>query len=274
VVDFSQIEARLLAWESGQHDILAVFGRGEDVYTYTAGRLGSGATRQLGKTTVLSCGYGLGPGKFQKLCKLGGIRLDEARAKETVYGWREANPMIVDFWKALERGFQEACADVPYRIESVAGNPALGIKVIRSFAKGVPVIGIRLPSGRHLVYRQPRQVREIDDRTGTVRWRPGYMGVDPLTKRWTQLTTFGGELAGHFTQATARELMADLMMRVERFPRFEIVGTVHDEIVCEGPDADHDENLALLLKLAKTPPSWAQGLPVNAEGWWGYRYGK
>ena len=49
--DFSQIEARVLAWLAGQRDILAVFAAGEDVYTWAAQQFGSG-DRQLGKVLV------------------------------------------------------------------------------------------------------------------------------------------------------------------------------------------------------------------------------
>ncbi len=52
--DLSQIEARVVAWLSGQDDILDVFARGEDVYVYTAQKMGSN-DRQLGKVLVLAC---------------------------------------------------------------------------------------------------------------------------------------------------------------------------------------------------------------------------
>lgn len=54
VGDFSQIEARVIAWLAGQKDILNVFAAGDDVYTYTAGKLGS-KDRQFGKVLVLAC---------------------------------------------------------------------------------------------------------------------------------------------------------------------------------------------------------------------------
>ena len=46
--DFSQIEARVLAWLAGQQDVLAVFASGEDVYVWAAAQFGS-TDRQLGK---------------------------------------------------------------------------------------------------------------------------------------------------------------------------------------------------------------------------------
>ena len=53
VADFAQIEARVLAWLARQTDVLAVFRRGEDIYTATANAVGS-PNRQLGKVLVLA----------------------------------------------------------------------------------------------------------------------------------------------------------------------------------------------------------------------------
>lgn len=51
VFDLSQIEARMVAWLAGQEDILDVFARGDDVYTFTANKLGL-PSRQAGKVCV------------------------------------------------------------------------------------------------------------------------------------------------------------------------------------------------------------------------------
>jgi DNA polymerase len=63
--DFSQIEARVLAWLAGQHDILAVFASGQDVYLWAAGQFGS-SDRQLGKVLVLALGFGMGATKLRE----------------------------------------------------------------------------------------------------------------------------------------------------------------------------------------------------------------
>ena len=63
--DFSQIEARVLAWLAGQRDVLAVFASGEDVYVWAAGQFGS-SDRQLGKVLILALGFGMGAVKLQR----------------------------------------------------------------------------------------------------------------------------------------------------------------------------------------------------------------
>ena len=45
-----------------------------------------------------------------------------------------------------------------------------------------------------------------------------------------------------------------------------IVLHVHDEIVCEVPEAEAEEALATMEKIMSTPPTWAPDLPVEAEG--------
>ena len=84
-------------------------------------------------------------------------------------------------------------------------------------------------------------------------------------------TTYGGSLVENITQAVARDLMAEAVMRCEQSGKWLPVLTVHDELIAEGPaglDVKEFEHL-----MAATPP-WADGCPVDAEGWSGFRYRK
>ncbi len=54
---------------------------------------------------------------------------------------------------------------------------------------------------------------------------------------------------------------------------YDIVLTVHDEIVCETPDTD-EFNASMLYHLMTSNPSWAKGLPLKAEGYESKRYRK
>ena len=63
--DLAQIEARVLAWLAGQNDVVDAFrrfdtGAGDDVYLYTADRMGMTGNRTAGKVAVLGLGYGMG----------------------------------------------------------------------------------------------------------------------------------------------------------------------------------------------------------------------
>ena len=74
------------------------------------------------------------------------------------------------------------------------------------------------------------------------------------------------------TQAAARDVLAANMPAIEA-AGYQIVLTVHDEIISEAPDTDafNADHLAALM--AANPP-WAEGLPLAAAGFEAYRYRK
>ena len=76
----------------------------------------------------------------------------------------------------------------------------------------------------------------------------------------------------HAVQGMARDLLADAMLRLEA-AGFPVVMSIHDEIICEVPQS-RAENLDRFLALLCEVPAWADGLPIVAEGWSGFRYRK
>jgi DNA polymerase len=92
-----------------------------------------------------------------------------------------------------------------------------------------------------------------------------------MNRQWQRQVTYGGSLVENQTQAVARDLMAEAALRCEQSGKWKPVLTVHDELIAEGvPGLDIHEFEQLM---AHTPP-WAEGLPVDAEGWSGFRYRK
>jgi DNA polymerase len=98
------------------------------------------------------------------------------------------------------------------------------------------------------------------------------MGVNQYSRKWTRIKTYGGKCFENVTQAFARDVMAAAMPHVEA-AGYEIILTVHDELITEAPDTDAFSEEKLSGILATTPP-WAQGLPLSAGGYEGYRYKK
>lgn len=258
--DFSAIEARVIAWLANQQDILEVFHRGEDVYVYAASRIGS-KDRQLGKVSTLGLGYGMGAKKFVHTAKGYGVELTESRAEEVKTFWRDSNARIVRFWKALESAAIEA-------VESPGRRVPVGKYIL--FRMAGSFLWCRLPSGRVLCYPYPKIIDKAVPWGGT---KPAiaFKGVDSITKKWGQHDTYGGKLAENITQAVARDLLAEAMIRVEK-AGFPVVLHVHDEAVCEIPEGTGD--LKAFGQLMSETPAWAKGLPVKAEGWIGKRYRK
>lgn len=250
MIDLSQIEARVLAWLAGQLDILTVFRSGADVYTYAAKQLGSG-TRQLGKVVTLACGYGMGPGRFKETALTYGVTLTDMEAIAAVQGWRNANMKIVAFWYDLEKAARQ-CIQTPGKIITV-GRVRLRVRdgklLIEKPDKGV------------LVYRNPR----IDGNDIV------FDGVGQTNKKWGTQYTYGGKLAENVTQAVARDVMADAMVRVDELGGGLPVMTVHDELVYEV----EDEAAGIgRQEVVERGPAWGEGLPIASKLHVGFRYGK
>jgi DNA polymerase len=260
VCDYSAIEARVIAWLAGQNDILKVFASGEDVYVYTADKIGS-TDRQLGKVSVLGLGFGMGSNKFVESAATYKITLSPERAQEVVTAWRKANSKIVSFWYDLDRAARDA-------IENNASTQ-VGRVIVR-MGRG-PMTGsmlIVLPSGRKLAYRNARLEYDGEGKQSIT-----YDGTDQKTRKWETLRTYGGKLAENITQAVARCLLADAMLRMER-NHLPIVASIHDEVVCEVPEAMATASFNQMKTIMSDGPAWADGLPLGGAGYVGKRYAK
>ena len=252
--DFSQIEARVLAWLAGQQDILAVFAAGDDVYVWAAAQFGS-SDRQLGKVLVLALGFGMGATKLRETAlKAYGVRLTAAQAEKFKDGWRRSNHKIVLFWYEMEAAAKQAIVN-PGRVVAVGGS---GI----AFVCTPKTLQMRLPSGRVLYYHKPR----LDQGTGSI----VYWGAE-VGGRWVEQRTWGGKLAENATQAAARDIMSEAMLRTFRRHGQVPCMTVHDELVY--PLADPKIAEIFLLGTMLEPPPWAGGLPLAGEHKIMRRYG-
>lgn len=261
-VDKAQIEARVLSWLAGQKDILAVFAAGKDVYTHTANGIGS-SDRQLGKVLVLACGFGMGPDKFQESAAAYGLTLSAEQSEDAVEAWRKLNHKIVSFWWDVDRA-AKLVAQSPHGATAYVGRVV--------FTKTRKAMRITLPSGSQLTYQNVEVGVDAFGREAL-----SYMGVEPTSKKWLRIRTYGGRLVENITQATARDVLADDLLRVEKeVPTAFTVGTAHDEGIFETVGGEIEGNVVLkkVLAVMRKPPTWAPDLPVWAEGWTGKRYRK
>jgi DNA polymerase len=177
--------------------------------------------------------------------------------------YRDANQNTVAFWWHIENAAIEAV--VTRRVTQVDndGPP------IRFAMKGSFLL-CQLPSGRLLTYPYP-EIREVKTSWGEYKQTLTYKSEDSTTRKWVRGQTYGGSLTENVVQATARDLLADTLIRVER-AGYKVVMHIHDEFVAE---VDKSVNaLPKLLGLACALPEWARDLPIAAEGWEGGRYRK
>lgn len=265
VADLSNIEGRVLAWLAGENWKLRAFaefdaGTGFDLYILAYARAYgmnpedvAKAMRQIGKVMELALGYQGAVGAFSSMAALYGVVLPEAKVLEIVKAWRAANSEISDFWYDLERTTKLAI-----------GKPGTTLQCRRlKVRRDGNWLRIGLPSGRALCYPGVR----LDDE-GKVT----YMGVNQYTRKWERLHTYGGKLVENATQAVARDVLASAMPVCEE-QGYQIVTSVHDELLTEAPDSDEYSDKALAAIMASNP-TWADGLPLAAAGFETYRYRK
>lgn len=313
VSDLSNIEGRFLAWLAGEEWKLQAFRdydniigtdengepirAGHDLYKLAYARAFNmtpeevdKAMRQIGKVMELGLGFGGGVAAFVTFALVYGLDLEdlanaalpnipiaiqrEAKSwwqasvkQKKTYGlservfitcdslkrlWRNAHPETVSLWSELENAVRRAIAQPGKQFN------CRRLKV----RKDGSWLRIALPSGRVVCYPGAAIVKgEIT-----------YMGVNPYSRKWQRLKTYGGKLVENVTQAGARDVLAGNMPAVEA-RGYEIVLTVHDEVITEAPDKDfyfHDQ----LSRLLATNPTWAPDLPLNAGGFEAYHYRK
>lgn len=254
VADFSAIEARVLAWLAGESWVLHAFATGEDIYCKTASQMFgvpvvkhgvNGELRQKGKIATLACGYA---GAVGALRAMGAERmgLNEVEMETIVGAWREANSNIVQFWRDIEVAALNA---IKKHVITRIGKVSVG------FAKGM--LTIKLPSSRCLYYARPQIAENRFGAEGITYWGLG------AARKFQKLETYGGKLVENITQAIARDILAEALVRLEK-AGYHVVMHVHDEVICD--EQPSFGSLDEVVSLMCVVPTWAQGLPLNAEG--------
>lgn len=254
VSDFSAIEARVLAWLSGEEWRLESFSQGKDIYCESASKMFhvpvekngiNGHLRQKGKIAELALGYG---GAVGALTAMGALQMEveEEELPGLVTTWRNANPNITAFWWAVDSAAISAVRDKkPSRVGRVAFEYTSGI------------LFITLPSGRKLSYVKPRMGINKFGREGLT-----YEGVGE-SKKWMRLETYGPKLTENIVQAASRDILAESMKRLET-AGYQIVCHVHDEVVIEAPIGVG--SIEEINSIMAVNPVWADGLPLSAAG--------
>ena len=82
---------------------------------------------------------------------------------------------------------------------------------------------------------------------------------------------YGAKVFQRTTQSLARDIMAEHTMNIAK--KYTVAGLVHDEVICIVPDEQVEEAKAFITQVMRTPPSWANGLPLDCEVGSGKRYG-
>ena len=299
VGDLSQIEPRVLAWLSDYEDMLEIFRRGGDPYAAFGSQMFNipGLTkdthpdlRQSAKSALLGCGYGLGWASFASQLLVGflgappvryskdfakklGVDSEYAQAfvkwdgndeklfdiphtcstqellhhvlaaKAIIDTYRRTAYPVVAFWSLCETALHR----------SLVNGEELVYKCI-TFRKGE----IELPNGMKLLYPDLRYEKDDKGRSQAV-----------YGPHATKL--YAGKITNNITQALARIVMTDGMLRVAK--KYPIAGTVHDELIAVVPDDEVVDAKTWVLAQMTMEPPYMKGIPLDADGGAHRRYG-
>jgi DNA polymerase len=255
VTDLSAIEARIIAWLSGERWRLDVFNTHGKIYEASAAQMFripiekvTKEIRAKGKIGELALGFGGGP---PALIAMGALKmgLQEEELPKLVKMWRNANKNIVNWWRVIEDAAVSAVQD---------GTHDQLQHGLRMFVEK-NVFFIQLPSGRKLSYQKPTLV---PNQFGGLSLR--YEGMNQTSKQWQKIDTYGGKLVENIVQAVARDVLAEKMLHIHT-AGYKIVMDVHDEIVNEMPYGKG--SCEEINKIMGEPIKWAKGLPLKAESY-------
>lgn len=176
-----------------------------------------------------------------------------AVANHFVEVYRRKNAMIPALWKLADKAIE--------RMFNKQTGPHFYLGIL-----SVVDEGLRLPNG--MLLRYPH----LTNHDGSYSY---LSGKNRRTYMW------GGYLTENIVQACCRIIVSDAMLRLRHEyldgtlgGRGRIATMSHDEIVAVVPENYAGECLSTMIDFMKKPPTWAPGLPLNAEGGIGDTYGE
>ena len=266
--DSSQIEARMVAYISGQKDLVEAFREGRDVYSEFASDVyGRKITKEdklerfVGKTCILGLGYGMGAEKFKDTLAMGqggmSVDIDLNEAKRIVTLYRQKNHNIVSFWRTCGHALDTM-------ISGGVGSIGGGICEYDSH-------GIILPNRLRIIYPELQRTSDGFEYISNSRTYRKLLTTRSLDdKEWTRI--YGGKVTENVVQALARIVVAEQMVEIGKY--YQVLFQVHDEIIVCVMQKNKSDTQQHVETIMSTSPAWAQELPVACESGVGFNYGE
>jgi DNA polymerase I-like protein with 3'-5' exonuclease and polymerase domains len=238
--DLSQIEPRCLAFLCGDHKLLEFIKRSDDLYDAQARAWGlhdlEAPLRSDPAKRLMVKQLNLGLGYGMSAAKFSLVAgVEKAEAERLTTLFRNKNTKLMALWRALDKSMKAHASGMDFSME--------------------------LPSGREIKYWS---VSNAGGGLSAITCRNGKM---MRSKYWY------GLMVENLTQATAREVFGEKLLNIEH-EGFEILFTVHDEVVCIAKDEDAEAALKRVVDIMSETPDWMPGLPLSAEGAIVGKYGK
>lgn len=287
--DFSNVEGRGQAWFAGEEWKLDAFRKadakqGPGLYELAYARMfgvpvesvkNPSEERQIGKVAELAFGYQGGIGSFHTMGKNYNVRVDDTRAASFRDAWRAAHPKIKAAWYAIEKAAIAAVKAPGCAFECGHPGRQARYKMVGSF------LWCQLPSGRVICYCYPRLL--LDDYGYKLTYmtvpspedrKKGKVIDDPKNApNWARIGTYGGSLFNNIIQGMSRDLLSDLMLRLDDAGA-QIVLHTHDDCNIEVVTPKAEGARLAMQAMMRTPPAWAAGFPLHADCSTMARYGK
>jgi DNA polymerase I-like protein with 3'-5' exonuclease and polymerase domains len=262
-VDASQIEARLNAVLSDQLDLVRSFALGNDVYAEFAETIYKHPVnkkehpdeRFVGKTGILSLGYGSGAPVFQGMCRnQGGVILPDAEAQAIVYLYRQRYAKIAENWQYADRTILPALATpAGHRPHTREWGPM-----------GIEPNALVLPNGNRLRYRDLRH--EFFEPKAKFNW---------CYNRGPRIySIYGAKVVENACQALAFVHIMDVALRVKKQSQGLLVPAhqVHDELLYVVDESIAEQVRDFVIAEMSKSPVWMPSAPLAAEGGIGVTY--
>jgi DNA polymerase len=247
----------VVAWLSGQNDLLEAFEKGEDVYKIMASAIYgkeegtiTAEERFVGKTTILGCGYGMGAKKFQVQLKMFGVEIEEGEANRIISVYRQTYSKIPKLWTQAQR-----C------IEAMLTGQTADFGAVAAVEFDPIAKGFLLPSG---LWQKYDTLEKFTDPEGKTQYQ--------YKTRKGAVKIYGGKVVENLCQAVARCVIAEQMLKISQ--RYQVVLTVHDAVACIAPDSEADKAREYVESCMRWRPDWAKDLPLNCESGMGKSYGE
>jgi DNA polymerase len=213
---------------------------------------------------ILGCGYGLGWRGLREQAAGYGLYLSDDEAATYVNAYRTRYPLVPALWY---RGRDAAVLAVqnPGREFTYKRNTFRCIRDRNSNSW----LQLTLPSGRALYYNEPKLAE------GAYGPELSAMGINPYSHKWQRLRIIPGRITENIIQALARDILVNGKIKCDEAGH-KIIASIHDEIVFEVPDRGENnvDQLRELRDCMCDLPSWAEGLPLRADGFIAKRFRK
>lgn len=278
--DSSQIEARMVAYLANEVELLDQFRHGRDPYAELAEKI-FGATaqeihdgaksgdkrmkmyRNVGKTAILSAGYGVGWRKFSDTLLRQGVKLDAnldehaEMAKHAHMVYRMSNASIVTLWDRCQRVI-DALAVGSSGFFAGPRNDLIEYGLMPMPGIDTPIPSLRLPSGCMLRYPN------LHAETVKGSKRPQFYYDRVKGKNALKIKCYGGMLTENACQALAFMLLMWQACRMAE-QGIHLHGNIHDSFAAIVPEEQAEQTAAVMTKCMSEVPDWLPGFPVACE---------